>query len=259
MRNGVETRLDGTTLVVRIPMRFRHRGGRKRIVAPDGSEVAPAPKPQPDGRLCLTSLRGRGRVAGGRARSGPTYPGRLASHRQADRDGSFERDVSWWHGAPVRCGAATVANRLVRRSSRKKAPVDRDRTGTLGYYFGPAPSARVPTQGTRSIPTPHSANYVCEAPPSQTTKIGAALARAPACSLCYSRWHPAEALALVGGRPGPDPVLSSESKFKLALAGPALPEDHHHVPEIRLSPVIVGYFSDRDNRTGKCCADDVAA
>jgi hypothetical protein len=29
-------RLDGTTLVVRIPMRFQRRGGRKRIVAPDG-------------------------------------------------------------------------------------------------------------------------------------------------------------------------------------------------------------------------------
>ena len=38
MRKGVETRLDGSTLVVRIPMRFQRRGGRKRIVAPDGSE-----------------------------------------------------------------------------------------------------------------------------------------------------------------------------------------------------------------------------
>ena len=34
---GVETRLDGETLVVRIPMRFQRRGGRKRIVAPDGA------------------------------------------------------------------------------------------------------------------------------------------------------------------------------------------------------------------------------
>jgi hypothetical protein len=46
-----ETRLDGTTLVVRIPMRFQRRGGRKRIVAPDGSEIAPSTKPQPDGAL----------------------------------------------------------------------------------------------------------------------------------------------------------------------------------------------------------------
>ena len=38
MIQSVETRLDGSTLVVRIPMRFQRRGGRKRIVAPDGSE-----------------------------------------------------------------------------------------------------------------------------------------------------------------------------------------------------------------------------
>ena len=40
MMQSAETRLDGTTLVVRIPMRFQRRGGRKRIVAPDGSEIA---------------------------------------------------------------------------------------------------------------------------------------------------------------------------------------------------------------------------
>ena len=45
------TRLEGSTLVVRIPMRFQCRGGRKRIVAPDGSELAPNSKPQPDGTL----------------------------------------------------------------------------------------------------------------------------------------------------------------------------------------------------------------
>jgi hypothetical protein len=32
---GVQARLEGTTLVVRIPMRFQPRGGRKRIVAPE--------------------------------------------------------------------------------------------------------------------------------------------------------------------------------------------------------------------------------
>ena len=41
MMSSVETRRDGGTLVVRIPMRFQRRGGRKRIVAPDGSELAP--------------------------------------------------------------------------------------------------------------------------------------------------------------------------------------------------------------------------
>jgi hypothetical protein len=50
---GTEARLDGSTLVVRIPMRFQRRGGRKRIVAPDGSELAPATKPQPDGGQAL--------------------------------------------------------------------------------------------------------------------------------------------------------------------------------------------------------------
>ena len=55
--SGVQTRLEGTTLVVRIPMRFRRRGGRKRIVAPDGSELAPSSKPQPDGTLVKALAR----------------------------------------------------------------------------------------------------------------------------------------------------------------------------------------------------------
>jgi hypothetical protein len=37
MMSSAETRLDGSTLIVRIPMRFQRRGGRKRIVAPDGA------------------------------------------------------------------------------------------------------------------------------------------------------------------------------------------------------------------------------
>jgi hypothetical protein len=52
-----ETRLDGTTLVVRIPMRFQGRGGRKRIVAPDGSQVVPTSKPQPDRTLVKALAR----------------------------------------------------------------------------------------------------------------------------------------------------------------------------------------------------------
>ena len=54
---GVESRLDGSTFVVRIPMRFHRRGGRKRIVAPDGSELVPATKPQPDGALLKALAR----------------------------------------------------------------------------------------------------------------------------------------------------------------------------------------------------------
>jgi len=57
MMPEVETKLEGTTLVVRIPMRSQRRGGRKRIVAPDGSELAPATKPRPDGTLVKALAR----------------------------------------------------------------------------------------------------------------------------------------------------------------------------------------------------------
>jgi hypothetical protein len=36
---------------------FQRRGGRKRIVAPDGSEIAPSSKPQPDGTLVKALAR----------------------------------------------------------------------------------------------------------------------------------------------------------------------------------------------------------
>jgi hypothetical protein len=57
MTRGTETRLDGTTLVVRIPMRFQRGGGRKRIVAPDGCELSPSSKQQPDGTLVKALAR----------------------------------------------------------------------------------------------------------------------------------------------------------------------------------------------------------
>jgi hypothetical protein len=57
MRKGVEAKLDGETLVVRIPMRFQRGGGRKRIVAPDGSAIVPRSKPQPDGTLVKALAR----------------------------------------------------------------------------------------------------------------------------------------------------------------------------------------------------------
>ena len=38
-------------------MRFQRRGGRKRIVAPDGSELTPTSKPQPDGTLVKALAR----------------------------------------------------------------------------------------------------------------------------------------------------------------------------------------------------------
>jgi hypothetical protein len=55
--SGVQTRLEGTTLVVRIPMRFGRRGGRTRIVAPDGTAIVPTSKPQPDGTLVKALAR----------------------------------------------------------------------------------------------------------------------------------------------------------------------------------------------------------
>ena len=57
MSQSAETRLDGTTLLVRISMRFQRRGGRKRIVAPDGSAIVPTTKPQPDGTLMKALAR----------------------------------------------------------------------------------------------------------------------------------------------------------------------------------------------------------
>jgi hypothetical protein len=49
--------LQGDTLVVRIPMRFRRQGGRKRILAPDGSDLAPPARAQPDGTLVKALAR----------------------------------------------------------------------------------------------------------------------------------------------------------------------------------------------------------
>jgi hypothetical protein len=57
MTQGVETRLDSSTLIVRIPMRFQRRGGRKRIVAPDGTAIVPTSKPQPDSTLVKALAR----------------------------------------------------------------------------------------------------------------------------------------------------------------------------------------------------------
>jgi hypothetical protein len=57
MRKGVETRPDGSTLVMRIPMPFQRRGGRKRIVTPEGSELTPSLRPQPDGTLVKALAR----------------------------------------------------------------------------------------------------------------------------------------------------------------------------------------------------------
>ena len=51
------SRLISALLVIRIPMSFQRRGGRKRIVAPDGSAIVPTSKPQPDGTLVKALAR----------------------------------------------------------------------------------------------------------------------------------------------------------------------------------------------------------
>ena len=52
-----DSRIEGGTLVVRIPMRLGRQRGRKRILAPDGSELTPPTKPQPDGVLVKALAR----------------------------------------------------------------------------------------------------------------------------------------------------------------------------------------------------------
>ena len=57
--DACESRLEGSTLVVRIPMRLGQQRGRKRIPAPGGSELTPPTKPQPDGVLVQALARAR--------------------------------------------------------------------------------------------------------------------------------------------------------------------------------------------------------
>ena len=67
----VENRLDGSTLLVRIPIRLRRRGGRKLIMTPEGV-AAPARKPSRDETLVKALVRAHGwrrRIEGGRAKS----------------------------------------------------------------------------------------------------------------------------------------------------------------------------------------------
>ena len=48
---------DGKTLTVFVPMKFTRRGARKRIVAPDGTALAPITKQQPNGKLVTALVR----------------------------------------------------------------------------------------------------------------------------------------------------------------------------------------------------------
>jgi hypothetical protein len=63
--------LEFDTLTIRIPMRLQRRGGRKLIMAPEGS-AAPAPKPRRDETLVKALVRAhrwRRRIESGQAKS----------------------------------------------------------------------------------------------------------------------------------------------------------------------------------------------
>jgi hypothetical protein len=67
----VRAALELDTLTIRIPIRLQRRGGRKLIIAPEGSTV-PTPKPRHDDTLIKALVRAhrwRRRIESGRAKS----------------------------------------------------------------------------------------------------------------------------------------------------------------------------------------------
>jgi hypothetical protein len=48
---------DGKTLVIRIPMTFRRRSGRKQIILPEGAKPQDPPKPEPPRPLVVALAR----------------------------------------------------------------------------------------------------------------------------------------------------------------------------------------------------------
>ena len=54
---GDTWRLDSTTITVHIPMAWKRRGGRKVIIAPDGSNAWAPAKPRPDETLIRALAR----------------------------------------------------------------------------------------------------------------------------------------------------------------------------------------------------------
>jgi hypothetical protein len=55
--SGQNWDFDGKTITVHIPMTFKRHGGRKVIIAPDGSDAWAPAKPRPDGSLIRAMAR----------------------------------------------------------------------------------------------------------------------------------------------------------------------------------------------------------
>ena len=69
---GQNWEFDGSTITVRIPMSWKRRGGRKVIIAPDGSDAWAPAKPRPDETLIRALARAhrwKGRLEDGEYRS----------------------------------------------------------------------------------------------------------------------------------------------------------------------------------------------
>jgi hypothetical protein len=54
---GKDWEFDGSTITVRIPMAWKRHGGRKVIIAPDGSDAWAPAKPRPDETLIRALAR----------------------------------------------------------------------------------------------------------------------------------------------------------------------------------------------------------
>ena len=59
MMDNARLSADGATIIVKIPMKFRRRGGRKLIIAPDGGDAWMPSKPRRDDTLIKAIARAR--------------------------------------------------------------------------------------------------------------------------------------------------------------------------------------------------------
>jgi len=59
MMDNARLSADGKTIIVKIPMKFRRRGGRKLIIAPDGGDAWMPSKPRRDDTLIKAIARAR--------------------------------------------------------------------------------------------------------------------------------------------------------------------------------------------------------